>query len=232
MLKKIWRLCWVWIGIGWLAACGQTGLNVDGSTTAVAQLPPTVPATLTPTSTATASSTPTAVPPTPTPSQTPTPTITPTPTASPYLPVVQQTAVSPADETVDVRWLDRQNSGAWRYAANSFLHPIALELADETAYLLDGGRVLALDLAAATGPQLLLAPGDWVEGTIVLEPLDLSLADDGLLVLDRAGDLYRYDFAQAEWSLARYDRPIDDMSSHYYMALSAPVLVESSYNFA
>ncbi len=117
-------------------------------------------------------------------------------------------------------WLDADNTGTWRYAENSFLHPIALEVVGDTAYLLDGGRVLALDLAAPAAPRQLLAPGDDIEGVRVLEPLDLAAAAGALLALDRAGDVYRYDPAADTWTVERYDRPVRDTYDHYFVALA------------
>ncbi len=118
-------------------------------------------------------------------------------------------------------WLNDDNVGVWRYADNLFIHPLALEVMDDTAFLLDGGRVLALDQDQAGTPQLLLAPGDAVEGTRVLEPLDLAVDGTSLLVLDRAGDVYLYDPATKAWSLERYDRPVRDTDDHYFVALAA-----------
>jgi murein DD-endopeptidase MepM/ murein hydrolase activator NlpD len=128
--------------------------------------------------------------------------------------------------------LHEDNIGVWRYAPGSFFHPIALEVAGDMAYLLDGGRVLALNLAEPRPPELLLSPGDMIKGVPVIEPLDLALAEDGLLVLERAGDVYRYDLERQLWTLERYDRPIGETSSHYYVALAGRVLLEPSYNFA
>jgi murein DD-endopeptidase MepM/ murein hydrolase activator NlpD len=130
-------------------------------------------------------------------------------------------------------WLDEENVGLWHYAKNSFIHPIALEVLAETAYLLDGGRVLALDLAQAIEPHLLLVPGDEVEGVRVLEPLDLATDDGTLLVLDRAGDVYRYDPLANGWTLERYDRPAGETSDHYFVALTggqeASYLLETTH---
>jgi murein DD-endopeptidase MepM/ murein hydrolase activator NlpD len=118
-------------------------------------------------------------------------------------------------------WLDEENIGLWRYAENTFIHPIALEVLADTAYLLDGGRVLALDLARSVEPRLLLVPGGEVEGVRVLEPLDLAADEGSLLVLDRAGDVYRYDPSSDNWTLERYDRPTGDTYDHYYVALAS-----------
>jgi murein DD-endopeptidase MepM/ murein hydrolase activator NlpD len=121
-------------------------------------------------------------------------------------------------------WLEEGeggNTGAWRYAEGSFIHPIALEVVDSTAYLLDAGRIIALDLAEASPPRVLLAPGEDVEQVRVLEPLDLAAGSESLLVLDRAGDVYRYEPQSGNWSVERYDRPPGDLYDHYFVALSA-----------
>ncbi len=113
------------------------------------------------------------------------------------------------------------NLGAWHYPQNSFVHPIALEVIGENGYLLDGGRILALDLVRPTQPEAILVPGDYVEETRVLEPLDLATEGGALLVLDRAGDVYRYEPEGTQWSVERYDRPAGDTYDHYYVALAA-----------
>ncbi|MBK8985877.1 MAG: M23 family metallopeptidase [Chloroflexi bacterium] len=129
------------------------------------------------------------------------------------------------------------NTGLWQYTADSFIHPLALVvgMGQDVAYLLDGGRVLALNLAQPAPPEIVLAPGDVVEGVTVLEPLDLFAAPDGLLALDRAGDVYRRDWGSQTWALDRYDRPISDKSSHYYVALDGAAngryLLETSYDY-
>ena len=112
------------------------------------------------------------------------------------------------------------NLGAWQYPPGSFLHPLALEVIGGAGYLLDAGRVLALDLAQPRLPQPILAPGDEVENVRVLEPLDLAATGDALLVLDRAGDVYRYEPESDTWSLARYDRPAGAAYDHYFVALA------------
>lgn len=132
----------------------------------------------------------------------------------------------------DYLWLNRENLGVWRFAPRSFFHPIALEVTADTAYLLDGGRVLRLDLAAPSPLELLLQPGDFVADVLVTEPLDLAWTAAGLLVLDRVGDVYLYQPDTNTWQLARYDRPIGETSSHYYVALADRVLVEPNYGVA
>jgi murein DD-endopeptidase MepM/ murein hydrolase activator NlpD len=117
-------------------------------------------------------------------------------------------------------WLEGGNAGAWHYEENRLIHPLAAEVVREAAYLVDGGRVLALELENPTPPRLILAPGDYVGEVRVLEPLDLATHGDALLVLDRAGDVYRYDPSAENWTVARYDRPPEDSSDHYFVALA------------
>lgn len=131
-----------------------------------------------------------------------------------------------------VTWLDERNTGRWQFPANLLVHPLALERLGDTLYVLDTGRVLALNLQTAALRQL-LAPGDTVDGVRVLEPLDLASDGQSLLALDRAGDVYRFDPAGQQWTLDRYDRPVADTSSDYYVALGADpagrYLLETSY---
>jgi murein DD-endopeptidase MepM/ murein hydrolase activator NlpD len=133
----------------------------------------------------------------------------------------------------DSTWLDKSNVGVWHYAENSFIHPIALEVIGDTAYLLDGGRVLVFDLSEPAAPRQILSPGDDVEAVRVLEPLDLAADGDSLLALDRAGDVYRYDPMAGTWTVDRYDRPSRDTSDHYFVALAggkaANYLLETSH---
>ena len=141
---------------------------------------------------------------------------------------------SEADEFgAEFRWLAGQNMGEWRFPENSFLHPLALEVIDRTAYLLDGGRVLAIDLEEPGEPRPVLVPGDKVQTVPVLEPLDLATDGAALLVQDRAGDTYRYEPGDGDWTVERYARPAGDTSDHYYVALSsdsgARYLLETSH---
>ncbi|MAT95728.1 MAG: hypothetical protein CL608_01065 [Anaerolineaceae bacterium] len=177
-----------------------------------------------PTASPTAAAVETAVPPA---------TATVNPTALPTLPPSPTATVGPAwqnplDETLRAtavahnatfQQLLPQNSGLWQYDPGSFWHPIALALNDRTAFLLDGGRVLVLDLTNGSPPQPLLQPGDFVGDLPVQEPLDVALVGEKLLVLDRVGDVYALDLVTAVWRVERYERPIGETSSHYFVAL-------------
>ena len=152
------------------------------------------------------------------------------------------TGAEAAAAGAELVWLDESGLCAWQYPDGSLIHPLALEVISDTAYLLDTGRVLAIDLGPSSGavscgrrgdgtapssPRVLLAPGDSVDGVHVIEPLDLATdaarpsLQPSLLVLDRAGDVYRYDPAAASWTLERYDRPSRDSGDYYYVGLAA-----------
>ena len=123
----------------------------------------------------------------------------------------------------------------------TFVHPIGMVSNGQFAWLIDGGRVLQINLVSPAPPIVLLAPGDLIGEDPVHEPLDLSLVDlpsgpaAGLLVLDRVGDVYLHDLALGSWVRDRYARPIGQTSSHYYLALSTNgsdrYLLESSYRY-
>jgi murein DD-endopeptidase MepM/ murein hydrolase activator NlpD len=138
--------------------------------------------------------------------------------------------------------IDMENTGLWQYHDGVLVHPIALAVANEYAYLLDSGRIVQIDLQRAEEPLTLLSPGDEVDGVLVLEPLDLAFIGEQLLVLDRAGDVYAYDFNSKTWQMDRYDRPVEESSGHYFVALAGEqlpgsvdqtrALLETNYKFA
>jgi len=127
------------------------------------------------------------------------------------------------------------HTGLWQYETGSFIHPNALEIIGDMAYLLDSGRVLRLDLRQPSPPHIILQPGVVIDNVPVLEPFDLTSDGETLFVLDRAGDVYSYDSLAESWRLDRYDRMVRDVSSQYYVALTAEAgtrfLLETSYKF-
>lgn len=144
------------------------------------------------------------------------------PTPLPLQNLVDPTFQADADTwQINLQVLDGSNTGYWQFAPGTFLHPIALEVLHDRAYLIDGGRVLALDLQQPRPPEVMLVAEDMVEDVRVLEPLDLAQSGESILVLDRAGDVYRYDLQSSQWSLDRYDRPSAASSGHYFVALDA-----------
>lgn len=151
----------------------------------------------------------------------------------------EQAAPAPACDQPDLF-----NSGRICFIANrgnTFVHPISMVSDGQRAWLLDGGKILQIDLKALLPPTIILSPGDMVGADPVQEPLDISLIDlngvaqSGLLVLDRVGDVYLLDFGTNEWTQDRYSRPIGTTSSHYYLSLSTNgsdrFLLETSYRY-
>jgi murein DD-endopeptidase MepM/ murein hydrolase activator NlpD len=150
---------------------------------------------------------------------------TPEPLQNPRDPILQ---VDAETWQTSLEVLDGSNTGYWQFAPGTFLHPVALEVLHDRAYLIDGGRVLSLDLDEPQPPEVMLNADDMVQDVRVLEPLDLAQSGESILVLDRAGDVYRYDVASGEWSLDRYDRPSAASSGHYFVALDTDDLAVES----
>jgi murein DD-endopeptidase MepM/ murein hydrolase activator NlpD len=249
--RNLIKIC-LWLIIGSLivflsVACGSAAASEENR----------IPETAVPTQNAQVAVTqiPAPLVPTATPSAPATPTIQPTMTATAVieptrpLPTFQNSAqpefVQAAENaSVPLIVIDESNTGVWQYPEDTFIHPMAFVLEGDRAYLIDAGQVLALDMAQPAQAEIMLRGGDVIEDVTVIEPLDLYVAPDGLLVLDRAGDVYRFDWQSGNWMLDRYDRPISDTSSHYYVALagvdnagtehgrSGRYLLETSYNFA
>ncbi len=197
---------------GLLACAAPPSVVMPSATLPVATAFPSPTATETAVPPATATPIPTALPTLPT---------SPTPPAGPQWqnPLDETLRETTVSHNATFHQLAPENSSLWQYDPGSFWHPIALAMNDSTAFLLDGGRVLALDLVNGAPPHLLLQPGDLVGDLPVQEPLDLALVGEHLLVQDRVGDVYGLDLATAVWQLERYERPIGETSSHYFVAL-------------
>lgn len=204
---------------------------------AVPVTPPIISATITPPSVRQTE----AAPPPPTPAATTaaTPTQLPEPQFSnPIQESYQQLA---AAWGVDFIASDLSNTGLWQFAEDTLVHPLALETSQGKAYIIDSGRVLSVNLQDPNSLEILLAPGDLVEGVVVLEPLDLALVGRHLFILDRAGDVYKYDLQSSDWQLDLYERPVEESSGHYFVALAAErnyeqeeatrALLEANYKF-
>lgn len=166
------------------------------------------------------------------------PTAIPTPTQSAPTPTPKPTCQQP----------ELPGTGRICYVARggeTFVHPVSMVSDGRWAWLIDGGRVLQIDLLNPAPPTVLLAPDDVMPSNLPLpdrvqEPLDLTLAQNEsggleLLVLDRVGDVYAYDLLAQTWFLERHDRPIGQTSSHYYLALDSNgrdrFLLETSYSY-
>ncbi len=103
--------------------------------------------------------------------------------------------------------MGKDNVDRYALETGALPHPHGLILLQETAYLVDGGELVALSLENNRATRL-APPGGLIEGFPVGEIIYPALGPDGesILLLDKRGDLYRYDPATGHWSV---ERPID-----------------------
>jgi murein DD-endopeptidase MepM/ murein hydrolase activator NlpD len=130
----------------------------------------------------------------------PTATFTATPTRTPT-PV-------PATPTVQVSGtiiLSQHNLTTYHFAAGSFIHPLRMVARGEDVYLLDAGQLKLVSLNAGASPRPIMPVENNVEGVIMQELADIALwgARDSLLLLDRAGNLFRYSPEDESWRVER-----------------------------
>ncbi len=127
------------------------------------------------------------------------------------------------------------NSGYWRFPTGFVEHPIGLVMNETDLFLLDRGRVIQMSISNPQIQSILLSEGAVIEDVPIIELVDLSLEGNQLLVLDRAGDVFRYDIERQLWSLDWYGRFREESSGHYYTAVTSlandTLLLESSYQF-
>lgn len=99
--------------------------------------------------------------------------------------------------------LDEGNTDQYLLEPAVLPHSHGLVVLNNRAYLLDAGELVVLPLEARAQVQRLLPPGGQVGGFTVGEWIALSQSPDGdsLLILDKRGDLYRYDPASDLWSM-------------------------------
>jgi len=135
----------------------------------------------------------------------PTATIVPTPT---WTVVPSWTSTPPPTPTVQLRGtviLDQDNVTAYSFAAGSFIHPLRMVVRGDDVYLLDKGQLKLMSLSAEPSSQVISPPDNAVEGVMMQELADIALAENksSLLLLDRAGSLFRYFPDDESWQLER-----------------------------
>jgi hypothetical protein len=181
--------------VGTMVIVWSGGVLLNGP--AVSPLPQT-PAAHTPS--------PTVVPPAATPSPSPAPSAVPSPSpvpsATPRPSPIPTVSFAAADAL-----LDAANTDRYAWPAGALLHPHGLAVLGDTAYTIDAGELVALDLSQAAARRL-VPPGGQIEGIPIGELSYLALSPDGagLLLLDKRGDMYRYDAGTGTWHV---ERPID-----------------------
>jgi murein DD-endopeptidase MepM/ murein hydrolase activator NlpD len=159
------------------------------------------PSSVSPTATATAVASPS-----PTPAATPTP-LAPTPTIQATGTVV----------------LDPDNTTICRLGRECLTHPLRLVALEDFAYALDMGQLKRLTLGTAPSCQVIRPPDNEVEGVPVQELGDITLSEkkNSLLLLDRAGNVFRYTPEDSAWRVERLANGSGASSSQYLLTISA-----------
>ncbi len=145
-------------------------------------------------------------------SPSPTPTVTPTPLAP--TPTIQATG------TVV---LDAGNTTVYQLGPGCLTHPLRLVVLEGDAYLLDTGKLKRVTLGTAPSCQVVQPPDNEVDGVVVQELGEITLSEDkrSLLLLDRAGNVFRYTPEDDAWRVERLANAPGASSSQYLLTISA-----------
>lgn len=125
-------------------------------------------------------------------------TTAPTPTPSPFPP-------TPTVQLEGTVFLDEHNTTAYRLEAGSLIHPLRMAVRGSDVYVLDAGQLKAIALSGSPSSAVIVPPGNNVAGVVVQELADIALSGDkgSILLLDRAGNLFRYDLGGESWRVER-----------------------------
>jgi murein DD-endopeptidase MepM/ murein hydrolase activator NlpD len=145
---------------------------------------------------------------------TPSPTPTRTPTPLPPTPTVQ---------ALGTIVLNAENSTIYQFTQNCLVHPLRLVVLGDEIYALDSGRLKRLTLGLSPACQVIQPPNNDVDGVVVQEIGDIALSrdDSSLLVLDRAGNVFRYLPDGDLWSTERLAHAPEASSNQYLVSVSA-----------
>jgi murein DD-endopeptidase MepM/ murein hydrolase activator NlpD len=144
----------------------------------------------------------------------PSPSPTATPTPLPPTPTIQ------ASGTVV---LDAENSTVYHLDAGCLRFPLRLVVLGGNAYVLDTGQLKRVALGTAPSCQVIQPPGNEVDGVPVQELGDITLSEEdrSLLLLDRAGNVFRYTPEDNAWRVERLANSPGASSSQYLLTISA-----------
>src|SRR4030042_54527 len=126
------------------------------------------------------------------------------PTATPVPAAVSTSTPPPPTPTVQQRGtvlLDQSNTTAYPLPEGCLIHPLRLAMQGIDLYALDSGQLKKITLGSRVACQPITPPARGVGGPGGQGPGDFALAGDGssLLVLDRAGNVFRYFPADEGW---------------------------------
>ena len=145
-------------------------------------------------------------------SSAPTPSVTPSPT----LP----TPTVPATGTI---LLDETNTAAYALPEGCLVHPLRLLVRGDDIYALDTGLLKQITLSAEPACQPVFPPDNRVEGVVVQELGDIALSGDrdSILLLDRAGNVFRYSPEGKIWRVERLALAPEASSRQHLVSVSA-----------
>ncbi|MBA3944180.1 MAG: peptidoglycan DD-metalloendopeptidase family protein [Herpetosiphonaceae bacterium] len=135
-----------------------------------------------------------------------------TATAVPATPVLAQPAPVPLP----------QGFGVMRYPTGSAVHGHGLVIIGTTAYSIDAGVLRALPLEGDGRVQTLVPTNNQIDGVATKDWLDLApTGDGGLWLLDRLGDLARFDPQGGTWRSERHIQDRFHNPEELYVALAS-----------
>jgi murein DD-endopeptidase MepM/ murein hydrolase activator NlpD len=148
----------------------------------------------------------------PTATSSPTATITATP--PPPTPTAQQSG------TVV---LDQSNTTAYLLPEGCLIHPLRLAAREGELFAVDSGMLKRISLGTRISCEPIPGPVDGVEGAVVQELGDLAVAGDeaSLLLLDRAGNVFRYFPESEDWQVERLAHAPEASSRQYLASIAA-----------
>lgn len=166
-----------------------------------------------------------------TPVESPSPRSTSTPTAptaaATYTTAPTETpAPLPPTPTVQLEgtvFLDEHNTTAYRLEPGSLIHPLRMAVRGSDAYVLDTGQLKVIGLSDSPSSTVVAPPDNKVGGVVVQELADIALSGDGssILLLDRAGNLFRYDLENESWQVERLAHMSEASSRQHLTSICA-----------
>jgi murein DD-endopeptidase MepM/ murein hydrolase activator NlpD len=119
--------------------------------------------------------------------------------------------------------LDQGNTTAYPLPESCLLHPLRLAKLGSDLYALDSAQLKKITLGPRVSCQPIVAPAGGVEGTVVQELGDFAPSGDGssLLLLDRAGNVFRYFPDDESWRVERLANAEWVSSRQYLVSVSA-----------
>jgi murein DD-endopeptidase MepM/ murein hydrolase activator NlpD len=148
-----------------------------------------------------------------TPVESPSPVSTSTPTAptaaATYTTAPTETpAPLPPTPTVQLEgtvFLDEHNTTAYGLEPGSLIRPLRMAVRGSNAYVLDTGQLKVIGLSDPPSSRVIMPPDNKVGEVLVQELADFALSGDefSIMLLDRAGNLFRYDLGNESWQVER-----------------------------